>query len=323
MDLNTLNFDFDKKEADKALITIKKSNLIGIISHRHPDPDTIGANLALKSALKQFGQEVDSICVHQPPKTCQSLIGADQYINELDINKYDLIISVDCGSLSQVAFTNITDYQGEYINIDHHASNNNFGTINLVNSYLSSTAEILFLLLTYWGFNITKDIATNLLFGLYYDTGSFMHSNINAQVLNIASFLLEQGASIQEVHQNMYCNFNLTKFHLWGQTLENISVNKDQTSIAFVGQEDFKKFNANQEDISGIIDYISMVDNSNYAVLINQDSENHIKGSLRTRKDGYNLSDLAGTMGGGGHRKASGFGFEGKIEKKYIWNIKN
>lgn len=318
-----LQSELDQQVADRAWKALMKAQNIGIISHRHPDPDSIGSNLAMRKSLLTLGKQVDSFCVHLPPKTCQSLQGSQNFICEFDPNQYDLLISVDCGSLGQVAFENLNpeNFRGEFLNIDHHTSNNGFGTINIVNTQLSSTCEIVYLLHRYWNLPIDQHIATCLLFGLYYDTGSFMHSNVTPRVLNIASHLISSGASLETIIDHLYRNFNLEKFHLWGDTLQKIKVTDQLTSVAVINKHDLDSFEANAEDISGLIDYLSMVKESQFATLISQDTPGLIKGSLRTRSNDLNLSALAETMGGGGHRKASGFSFPGKIEKQVIWKI--
>jgi nanoRNase/pAp phosphatase (c-di-AMP/oligoRNAs hydrolase) len=64
-----------------------------------------------------------------------------------------------------------------------------------------------------------------------------------------------------------------------------------------------------------------MTKESDFAVMISEEKTGQIKGSLRTRFNHINLSELAGQMGGGGHSKASGFGFPGKLSKETSWKI--
>jgi phosphoesterase RecJ-like protein len=325
MALTEQKLDLDTQQADFAWEALNKAQKIGIISHRHPDPDSIGSNLALRAVLTNLGKTVDSLCVHNPPQTCQAIAGSANFQNTFEPNDYDVLISVDCGSLSQVAFEKMSGnyFQGTFINIDHHTSNNNFGKINLVYTKLSSTCEIIYQLLRYWQQPLNKQIATCLLFGLYYDTGSFMHSNVTPQVLEMASDLIGNGASIQTVIENLYHNFNLKKYHLWGNALQKIKITENQAAVSVVTTEDLNNFQASQEDLGGLINYVSMAKESQFALMINQDNTQQIKGSLRTSQDKINLSELAGQFGGGGHRKASGFSFPGKIEKHTIWKINN
>lgn len=312
----------DQRQAALAWTAINAAHRIGIISHRHPDPDTIGSNMALRKVLTKLGKQVDSLCIHQPPKNCHLLIQDQNYLDHFDPSPYDLIISVDCGSLDQIAFEISATFPQGFLNIDHHPSNNNFGSLNIVHPELSSTSEIIYLLLQFWNQPIDQFIATCLLFGLYYDTGSFMHSNVNSGVLEIASDLISKGARLDQVIENLYHNFDLGKYHLWGNILEEIKVTDQQTAVAVITNDTFANSQTGEEDVSGLIDYVSMVKDSHFAVVISQENgSNSLKGSLRTRQNDLNLSTLAQTMGGGGHRKASGFGFAGKIEKQTLWKI--
>lgn len=313
----------DLEQADLAWAILNEAQKIGIISHRHPDPDSIGSNLALRFMLDRLGKEVNSLCIHQPPQTCGQLEGAQSFEDNFDPNHYEVLISVDCGSISQVAFESMSGeyFQGDFINIDHHTSNNFFGSINLVYTKLSSTCEIVYSLLQHWKQPISKTMATCLLLGLYYDTGSFMHSNVTPRVMEIASDLIAKGADLASITNSLYRNFHLNKYHLWGDVLERIKITPRQTAVAVITTEDLEKFNAHQEDLSGLISYVSTAKDSHFAVMVNQEGPHQIKGSLRTGDDEINLSRLAESLGGGGHRKASGFSIPAKIEKQTIWKI--
>lgn len=313
---------FNLDQTSLAWSALAQAERIGIISHRNPDPDTIGSNLALCTLLTGLGKQVHSFCVDPIPYTCFFLPGSRDYLCQLDPVQYDLLISVDCGSSNQVSYNKIHPelFQKNFINIDHHTSNEHFGTINIVQS-LSSTCEIIFNLFRLWQVKITPQIATYLLVGLYYDTGSFMHSNTTPAVLEMAEILISHGAQQQVIIKNLYHNFTEEKFHLWGKTLEGIKVTDKNSAVAIVGYQELQKFANASENLSGVIDYVSMAKESDFAVFISEEKTGQIKGSLRTRHDHINLSELAGQMGGGGHKKASGFGFPGQLSKQISWKI--
>lgn len=323
MPSNTSTAPIDLDHADLAWSALNQAKRIGIISHRHPDPDTIGSNLAMRTFLLGLGKEIHSFCVDQIPYTCQFLPESKTYRCELQPLDYDLLISVDCGSTSQVAYGQTFPelFHRNFLNIDHHTSNDLFGTINIVQTNLSSTCEIVFNLFRYWNVKITPSIATYLLFGLYYDTGSFMHSNVTPAVLEMADHLMQYGANQKMIISNLYCNFSEEKFHLWGKTLEGIKITEKNSAASVIPREEIINHKNVSETLSGVIDYVSMTKGTDYAVMISEEKPGHIKGSLRTRYDDINLSDLAGKMGGGGHRKASGFGFPGKLSKETSWKI--
>lgn len=317
------NFCLDQIQTDQAWVTLQNAKNIAIISHRHPDPDTIGSNLALREFLINQGKQVQSFCVDKLPLNCLFLPSCENYQQNLQLEQFDLLISVDCGSSSQTAYAAIYPnlFQRLFINIDHHSSNNYFGSINIVNTALSSTCEIVYNLFQHWQIAISPTMATYLLFGLYYDTGSFMHSNTTPAVLQMAEQLLKYGANQKAIIKHLYKNFTLSKFHLWGDTLNKLKVTDTHSIVGIVTAEEIAKTNSTQEELSGVIDYLSMAKQGNFAVLINQDNQGQIKGSLRTRKNDINLSALAEKLGGGGHRKASGFSFPGQLVKQVNWQV--
>lgn len=320
---NSPAFTIDLDQAAQAWQAIRSANQIAIISHRHPDPDTVGANLALRSALTRAGLQIQSFCVDAPPETCQFLEESACYQKNFQPDNFDLIISVDCGGTEQVAFQKqFPDiFKRNFINIDHHASNQLFGTINIVQTNLSSTCEIVYQLLHFWELSVTTDIANYLLFGLYYDTGSFMHPNTTPAVLEIASDLVRLGARLDLITKSLFQNFNENKFHLWGQILEKIKITADGNSAAAIPHQILAKHQAGSEELSGLTNYLSMVKGSKFAVLVSEEQTGQIRGSLRSVSDEVDLSKLAQSLGGGGHRKASGFSLEGHITEQPFWSI--
>ena len=109
-------------------------------------------------------------------------------INEADVsfqhgmNKFDLIFVMDTGNLEHLGALYEDNvemfFNTPVINIDHHASNTDFGQVNMVDVNASSTTEVLYEFFDYLEKKtnkkfITEDIATLLLAGIITDTGSF------------------------------------------------------------------------------------------------------------------------------------------------------
>lgn len=310
-------------QAQKA---IHEAQSILIISHRNPDADAVGANLALREALLNIGKKVDSACIDPVPQNCLFLKGSETYKSQINPSDYELIISVDCGSHKLIGFhekqPEILDLQKrEFINIDHHPSNDHFGSINLVLDQAPATCFILFLFFTSLGWTITSNMATALLHGLYYDTGSFMHSNTSADVLRMAGRLLALGADHKSCIKTQFHTTSLPKLKLWGQALSRAEFNEKQAVISAIQQKDFKQTESEYEDISGLINILSHAADAKFCMLLTENEKGQIKGSLRTQRDDVNVSAIAGLFGGGGHTKAAGFTIEGKLRPKTTWEI--
>ena len=164
-------------------------------------------------------------------------------------------------------------------------------------------------------------MATSLLCGLYYDTGSFMHSNTTDQVYKIAGELMQLGADYKTIAKKLFRSHSLNKLKLWGELLSNLKQTDNNIIVAGLRAEDFNAHNAKLEDCSGAIDYLSMAKDNEFATLLIEDGKGNVRGSLRSRKNDHNLSEIASLLGGGGHKKASGFTIKGKLQKQTVWSI--
>lgn len=301
----------------KAKNLLAGAKKIVIISHRGPDGDTVGANLALRLALKhQWNKNVVSACVDAVPSYCDFLPEVGGFMADFDRDDADALVFVDCGASYMSKFhekkSDLFSGTPPVINIDHHASNDNFGQINIVNSSAASATQILYGFLIFCGFKITRDISTCLLNGLYFDTGSFMHSNTTPEVLNIAGELLWRGADFKKIARKQFNSTSFPQLKLYGRIFEKIKVNDKQVVASAVSEKDFDETGAKLEDTTGAIDYLNSVPDGKMCCLLYEDRKGTIKGSFRTR-DEIDLAALASRFGGGGHKKAAGFSLPGHL----------
>lgn len=299
-------------EFAQARDVLHKAQRIVIISHRSPDGDTIGANLALRLALAhQWGKEVISACADPPPPSCDFLPEVALFQNTFEQTWADTILAVDCGASYMMKFP----CTPPVVNIDHHATNDNFGQINVVDPSAASTTQILYHFLKFCGFKITSSVATCLLNGLYYDTGSFMHSNTTPGVLKIASNLLWKGADFKTIARKQFHTTSVRQLKIYGKALERTRVNSKACVVSALTENDFTSTDATPDDATGIIDYLNSIPDGKFCCLLYEDKKGMLKGSFRTRADDIDLSELAKMFGGGGHKKAAGFSFPARLSE--------
>jgi phosphoesterase RecJ-like protein len=315
----------DQQISEDIYRTLESANNILIISHRNPDPDCLGSNLALRYILQQKGKNITSACIDEIPHNYKFFTELNHFFSEINPKDHDLFITLDCGSPDQAGLSTIhpelLKLETPLINIDHHPSNNNYGTINLVCDEAASTTTILYFLFKDWQIEITPYIATCLLFGLYYDTGSFMHQSTDEEVLQTASDLMSKGANHQLIIKNLFKSHSIEQLKVWGKALSNARITDNKVIVSGVMERDFEECNASSNDLSGLIDYLSSVNGTRFATVLSHDIDDTIRGSLRTRRDDVNVSEIAKNFGGGGHKKASGFSMKGKLNKRTYWSI--
>lgn len=312
-------------KAEEHILSAKK---ILLVSHRRPDGDTLGASVALQRALSKMNKLAIPACIDQPSSRLQFLekmfLNGQTIQRTFELATFDLIIISDAGASHMTGFHELyPDFLSKkipIINIDHHASNEGFGTINIVDTKASSATVIVYRLLKHMGIALDKEMAIALMTGIYNDTGGMMHSNTNQETYLIAAELMSFGIHISEIVRPLLKTATLPQLKLWGHILESMRKNDKEIVSAVVSEEDLKRIHATSGDTGGIIDIMSTVSDARFTVLLAEDN-GVVKGSLRTQRDDVNLSDLAGQFGGGGHTKASGFRVPGRLEKQTIWKI--
>lgn len=316
--MNTYISENLRTEFFKAKKALLEARQIVIISHRSPDGDAVGSNLALRLAMETLGKKVASASVDPVPRDSIFLEKADTFVTEFDAKDFDLIVSVDCGDLKLVKFEDIIPN----INFDHHESNNLYGKIaNPVEKTASSTSEVIYKFLHFCDLPITIDIANALLHGIYFDTGGMMHSNATSEVFQIAGDLMARGADVQKISKELFHTTAVNKLRLMGRILERIYVNEEGVTVSAVGKHDYLATETTSKDTGGAIDYLNAVPGSKYCVLLSEDEKGVVRGSLRTQREDVNLSEIAARWGGGGHPKASGFGMEGALKPVMSWKV--
>ena len=232
--------------------------------------------------------------------------------------KFDLIIVLDCPDLERLGkpYEENVDlfYETPIINIDHHASNDHFGKINLVDLTATSTCEILVSLFESLSKDtslLTDDIATALLTGIITDTNSFQNQNTTPKSLTVAAQLVAANADQQEIIRKIYKTRSLSTLRLWGRVLTNIH---DESSYRFlwsqIKKSDFSSVGASADDSDGVIDELLKTAYGVDFVLLLIEKDDGIHGSLRAVGKGVDVSGIANLFAGGGHPMAAGFVIE-------------
>ena len=249
--------------------------------------------------------------------------------------KYDLVVVLDAGDLEQLGdlYEDHIDFffAVPVINLDHHASNTNFGQVNLVDITASSTTEILYAALKELDQGkglIDENIATALLAGVITDTGSFQNANTTPKALAISAELVNLGARQQEIIKHVYKTKNLSTLKLWGRVLTKIKNDSQHRLVwSLITQQDLQETESLPEETGNIIDELmTNTPNAEVILLLKEKKPGLVKGSLRTTTASCDASKIAEGFGGGGHIQAAGFKIEGKsleeAEKLVIKKIK-
>lgn len=230
--------------------------------------------------------------------------------------KYDLVMALNCPDFAYMGklYEENADffYETPVINIDHRASNENYGNINLIDLTATATAEILYRLAATWGDNlITSDIATCLLTGIIADTNSFQNERTTPQSFQAASELIAAGADQQTIIQRLYRTKKLATLKLWGRLLARLQYDSDHRLVWTLADiPDFEKSGAQLSDLEGITEELiaSSPDAERISVLA-RFAPKKIHGIIFTT-GGQSATKLASRFNGSGNEHLASFNLE-------------
>lgn len=296
---------------------INNSRKIIVTSHVNPDGDNIGASLALCNAIKKLDKEAVFVLDDNVPELYRFLQGAKEVQKPASFlsNGFDLVISVDCGDFERLGQVGELTKGKKLINLDHHISNTNFGSINLVEPNAAAAAEIVYKLIKSMGIFIDKEIAQCIYTGIVTDTGQFQYSNTTEETHVIAAELIIAGVNPSDIFNRVYQNNPKEKVLLIGEALKSLDFHfNDRVSCITLNKTQLDNISKNELDTEGMVNLARDIASVEVAVFLKEKQPNVIKASLRS-KNIVDVSAIAKEFGGGGHIRASGCTLSGTIEQ--------
>src|ERR1700751_1710625 len=288
---------------------LRKHDRFLVVTHENPDGDALGSLLAVSLALRQLGKDA---VMYLPGPTPLPREYAFMPLDELVREAPDRFLpAVDCAKEDRIGDEAVLSNAPLVLDIDHHHDNTRFGDLNLIVADASSTGEVLRDVFAELGVELTPELAEPLYIALVTDTGRFQYANTTPKALRLAAELVEAGADIHAVFQEVYESVEFAKLKLLARALDRAAVLVGGRRVgSHLLRTDFADVGAEEPYSEGIIDYLRAVEGAELAVLIREqlnESPHAHRGSLRSSIDELDVSAIARRFGGGGHRQAAGF----------------
>jgi phosphoesterase RecJ-like protein len=199
------------------------------------------------------------------------------------------------------------------LNIDHHLTNLNFGTVNLVDPHASSAAEVVYRLLQCMAVPLGADVATSLLTGIVTDTRGFRTSNVTIQVMEATVQLMQAGASLPYITHNglnrrptaviLLWRTALTLLHIEDRVIWTCIPLAMRRAVGYVGNGD-----------AGLVSFLVSADDADVAAVFVEGEDGRVEVGLRA-VPGFDVAHVALQLGGGGHALAAGCTLPGPLEE--------
>ena len=280
-------------------------------THINPDGDAIGSELGLYLFLTKLGKSVKMFNTDVVPPNYRFLPFWDSIRSAHSVGTYrpEVLIVLDASTLERIGKGLSTTLRPTHslINIDHHATAEAFGDINLIIPTASSTSEIVYKLITHHQLPICKACALCLYTGLMFDTGCFRHSNTTAETHRIASELIGIGEFTPDaVYRNVYEQVPVAKMHLLSKVLSTLQITDDgKIASVYATQAMFRKTGTTADAVEGVVNQIQAIAGVEIALCASEMMDRSTKVSLRSQEY-VDVSQLAAEFQGGGHARASG-----------------
>jgi phosphoesterase RecJ-like protein len=284
-----------------------------ITTHSGVDGDALGSLLAMHHILLQLGKDsVMFLPASEFPLPVEyRFLPLEEVFHEPPADLVDrVLVFLDCGNIDRTDASFLRRDGAHLLNIDHHHDNTRFGSVNLVDTEASSTAEIIYDLAGLLEVEITPQIASALYVGLITDTGRFMYENADARTHEIAAALIEAGVDVHDTYRRLYERVPIEKLRLISRALDRIERFEDgKLAIAYISADDYAETGTSELYTEGVIDYLRAIEGTRVAAIVRDrpDASPARKVSLRSTDGAVDVSAIARVHGGGGHQRAAGF----------------
>jgi bifunctional oligoribonuclease and PAP phosphatase NrnA len=285
---------------------LARATTITCLAHKDADADSLGSALGFALSMRALGRDARVLVPSPMPRMLDHLPGFDT-ISEAGADDVGVLFTFDCATTARFGDKeHLVNRSRMVVNVDHHVSNEAFGSINLIEPDASATGQVVYALLTALGAPITADVATNLYAALFTDTGGYRHENTTEAALRLGADLVAAGADPAWVALKSYNSRSVPRLKLEGLAVANLRTEFEGRLVwSAITLEMLEETGADMMESEGVIDQLQSIDTMEVAVLFKETAPGSTKVSVRTREP-LDATLICAPFGGGGHRRAAG-----------------
>lgn len=283
------------------------------IAHISPDGDAIGSLVGLTLMLRALGKQVQPVIQDAPNARFDYMAGLRD-IRQRVTEDFDLVVTVDSADRSRIGSVLSAERQGSIpmLVIDHHISNTCYGTVNVIDSTVASTAEMMVRLCRLLDVPLTSEIATALLTGIITDTLCFRTTNTTWETMACAVELVKIGAPMAEITRRALVLRPLESLRLQASGLVGAQLD-GRVAHAVLSRKMRKELGIREErGDGGLVGTLITASEVDIAAVFVELVTGEIEVSMRAAP-GFDVSQVAITLGGGGHPAAAGCTVAGPV----------
>jgi len=285
-----------------------------LTTHVRPDADAIGSEIAMAGLLEQLGKEVRIVNASpvpprlefiDPEKKCLQL---GTQVNEAEALDTDVHMILDTSAWGQLAEVGRVFKKTAAVKvvIDHHVFAEDLGALNLKDTDAEATGALVFQFAQEMKLAITPTIGTAIFAAIATDTGWFRFPSTTSETMRTIASLIDFGILPAVLYRQLYEHCTLSRIKLAGRVLTRMMLDSGgKLGWTYVTLVDYRETGALPADTEDLVNECLTVEGVEAAFILIEQSNGNIKASLRSRSH-LDVSQIAGTFGGGGHKQAAG-----------------
>lgn len=327
---------------DAFLDRLATARRVLLTTHIRPDGDALGSVAVLATALRQRGVNTTQLLLSHMPTKYRFVFeqaGLDWYDLERKEggapwtglgpdSDYDTLVVSDTGTFSQLtgieAAVAAFEQAGRTVLVlDHHRTQEPWGTFRLVDSAASSAAELAWRTVRRWEARPTPAMAQAAYVGIVSDTGWFQFSNTTADTMRLAAELMEAGVDTDGVYQRLFLSERESRIRLQARAMASLRLYAGgRLAVLRLSRTDFEETGAGVPDTENVINLPLAIGSVEMSVLAVEPPDGAapapanqplIRVSCRS-KGKVDVARFAEQFGGGGHARASGLKLTGELD---------
>jgi phosphoesterase RecJ-like protein len=262
---------------------IQKGNTFLITTHEAPDGDAIGSSLGLYWSLEEIGKKPYLFCKDEIPAQLLFLEGARNFRNQLPKEPVDAVFGLDYGSMKRLGIDEYRNAfpQVPFITIDHHLRHDAKGELEVIDEEASSTSELVYQFLLFCGMPISRSVASNLLTGIFTDSGGFRHVSTTPMTLQAVSSLLLKGCSTSYIARKTF-HYSPDLLPVFGKILCRLAIDEPSgMASSWLSYRDIAELKLDTEKLDGVATILGTADKARFSLFLTEKKPNFIEASLR------------------------------------------
>ncbi|GEO47045.1 DHH family phosphoesterase [Companilactobacillus kimchii] len=283
------------------IATIKKYDKIIILRHQNPDPDALGSQAGLATAIRQAYPDKKVLIGGNDTEGLKWLSTA-QKVSDEDYQGA-LVIVVDTANEPRIDDQRYND--GAFlVKIDHHPNDEPYGDQLFVNTDASSCSEIIADLIDSSDeLQLTEKVAYYLYAGIVGDTGRFLYPATTEHTMQVAGKFIALGVDTAGINNKMN-EVSLKQAKLQGFIYDILQIDDSGAALAIIDDDLMKKLNLNQEEANSVVSTPGRLKEvCSWMEAVQKDDGTF---RMHLRSQGPVINELAKRHDGGGHPLASG-----------------